>query len=74
MYILICMHIHICIVCIYVDIYDHLEGSDNGVHYYIDGGDDVVIDGDKDYNDLQISLIKLGECSPQYCQQPQHRM
>ena len=54
-------------------IYDHLEDS-NGVHYHIDGGDDVVIDGDEDYNDLQHSLIKLGECSPQYCQQPQHRM
>ena len=31
-------------MCICMILYDHLEGSDNSVHYCIDGGDDVVID------------------------------
>ena len=71
------MYIYICVymcICDHIWSIDHLEGSDNGVHYYIDGGDDVVIDGDDDYNDLLHLLIKLAECSPQYCHQPQHRM
>ena len=39
-------------ICVYMIIYDHREGTGNSVHFYIGGGDDVVIDSDDDYNDL----------------------